>query len=236
MFFPIGTGVSNAAYLWSWVLLGLAFVVTIVAQARVSSTYAKFSKIGNRKGITGARMAELMLEQNGVTGMTIQRVAGKMTDHFNPANNTINLSEGVYAESTIAALAIAAHECGHVLQKTSNYSPMVVRGGLVPIVNVLSKISFPLILIGIIFSFNQTLIDIGIWLYFAVVIFQVVTLPVEFNASRRAMQNIQALGVLEGEEVAQAKSMLSAAAMTYVAAMLASFLTFLRLVLLSRRR
>ena len=180
-----------------------------------------------------------MLRQNGVTGVTVRSVPGNMTDHFDPRSQTVNLSEGVYAKHSIAAVSIAAHECGHVLQKEKKYGPMRVRNAIVPVVNFATKLAFPLILIGILFSARTpgmgVLVDIGAWVYFAVVIFQLITLPVEFNASKRAMANISASGVLTAQEQTEAKRMLNAAAMTYVAAMLASFLSFLRLLVLSRR-
>lgn len=233
MFFPF--------YLdWTWLLLIPALIVTIWAQAKVSSAYKKYSQIPAQSGVTGRKFAQSMLRQNGVDGVAVQPVAGDMTDHFDPRNNTVNLSEGVYAKHSIAAVSIAAHECGHVLQKYKKYGPMRVRNAIVPVVNFATRLAFPLILIGILFSARvpglEILVSIGAWVYFAVVIFQLITLPVEFNASKRAMANISASGVLTVQEQTEAKRMLSAAAMTYVAAMLASFLSFLRLFLLSRRR
>ncbi|WP_066685267.1 zinc metallopeptidase [Christensenella intestinihominis] len=233
MFFPF--------YLdWTWLLLIPALIVTIWAQAKVSSAYKKYSQIPAQSGVTGREFAQSMLRQNGVDGVAVQPVAGDMTDHFDPRNNTVNLSEGVYAKHSIAAVSIAAHECGHVLQKYKKYGPMRVRNAIVPVVNFATRLAFPLILIGILFSARvpglEILVSIGAWVYFAVVIFQLITLPVEFNASKRAMANISASGVLTVQEQTEAKRMLSAAAMTYVAAMLASFLSFLRLFLLSRRR
>lgn len=221
---------------WTILLFFAALIISIAAQARVSSAYKKYADVPVQSGITGSQFAQDMLRQNNVSGMTIQPVKGQMTDHFDPRNNTVNLSEGVYGKSTVASVAIAAHECGHVLQKTSGYAPMKVRAALVPVVNIATSLAIPLVLIGFIFSTATPLINIGLWLYFAAVVFQLVTLPVEFNASKRALQNISASGVMTVNEVAEAKKMLSAAAMTYVAAMLASLLSFLRLFLLSRRR
>ena len=233
MFFPLW-------FDWTWLILIPAFIITIWAQARVSNAYKKYSQIPAKSGVTGREFAQSMLRQNGVDGVAVRPVAGDMTDHFDPRNNTVNLSEGVYAKHSIAAVSIAAHECGHVLQKDKKYGPMRIRNAIVPVVNFATKLAFPLILIGIFFSARvpglEVLVDIGAWVYFAVVIFQLVTLPVEFNASKRAMANISASGVLTVQEQTEAKRMLSAAAMTYVAVMLASFLSFLRLFLLSRRR
>lgn len=233
MFFPF-------FFDWTWLLLIPAFIITIWAQARVSSTYKKYSQIRAQSGVTGREFAQSMLRQNDIAGVTVQPIAGDMTDHFDPRNNTVSLSEGVYGKNTIAAVSIAAHECGHVLQKYKKYGPMRVRNAIVPVVNIASNIAFPLILISILFSARipglEILAQIGVWVYFAVVIFQLVTLPVEFNASKRAMANISASGVLTMQEQADAKRMLNAAAMTYVAAMLASFLSFLRLLLIANRR
>ena len=222
---------------WTWLILIPAFIITIWAQAKVSSAYKKYSEIPAQSGVTGREFAQTMLRQNNIDGVRVQAVEGQMTDHFDPRNNTVSLSEGVYAKHSVAAVSIAAHECGHVLQRFKKYGPMRVRNAIVPVVNIATSLAFPLILIGLLFRGNMgVLVDIGAWVYFAVVIFQLVTLPVEFNASKRAMANIQASGVLTLQEQGEAKKMLNAAAMTYVAAMLASFLSFLRLFLLSRRR
>ncbi len=222
---------------WTWLILIPAFIITIWAQAKVSSAYKKYSEIPAASGVTGREFAQTMLRQNNIDGVRVQAIEGQMTDHFDPRNNTVSLSEGVYSKHSVAAVSIAAHECGHVLQRFKKYGPMRVRNAIVPVVNVATSLAFPLILIGLLFSENMgVLVDIGAWVYFAVVIFQLITLPVEFNASKRAMENIQASGVLSLQEQGEAKKMLNAAAMTYVAAMLASFLSFLRLFLLSRRR
>ncbi|MEG2625634.1 MAG: zinc metallopeptidase [Christensenella sp.] len=229
MFFPMWLDPT-------WLLLIPAFIVTIWAQAKVSSTYKKYSQVAVRSGVTGREFAQSMLQRNDISGVVVQSIAGNMTDNFDPRTNIVSLSEGVYAKNSVASVAIAAHECGHVLQKFKKYGPMKARNAIVPIVNIASNLAMPLILIGILFSTMAVLVDIGAWIYFAVVIFQLITLPVEFNASKRAMANISASGVLTEQEQTEAKRMLSAAAMTYVAAMLASFLSFLRLFLISRRR
>ncbi|MGI6153669.1 MAG: zinc metallopeptidase [Christensenellaceae bacterium] len=221
---------------WTWLILIPAFIVSIWAQVRVSNAYKKYAGVPVRSGVSGRQLAEEMLRKNNVAGVYVKPVSGQMTDHFDPRSGTVSLSEGVYGKSSVAAVSIAAHEVGHVLQREQNYGPMKVRSALVPVANLASNLALPMILIGILFASFDFLITIGAWLYFASVIFQVVTLPVEFNASKRAMQNISAMGVMTETEQAEAKNMLSAAAMTYVAAMLASFLSFLRLLLLSRRR
>lgn len=221
---------------WTWLLLIPAFIISIWAQAKVSGAYKRYSKVPVESGVLAQRFAQDMLRQNGVSGVAIQPVRGNLTDNFDPRSQTINLSEGIYNKSTVASVAVAAHEAGHVLQRSTGYGPMKVRNALVPVVNVATALAFPIILIGLIFVVNPTMVAIGAWLYFAAVIFQLITLPVEFDASKRALQNISSSGVMTANEQAEAKKMLSAAAMTYVAAMLASFLSFLRLFLLSRRR
>ncbi|HBU11487.1 MAG TPA: hypothetical protein DEB31_01765, partial [Clostridiales bacterium] len=203
---------------WTWLILIPGLILSIWAQVKVSSTYKKYSKVPAQSGVSGAEFARSMLRQNNVQGVTIQSIEGNMTDHFDPRNNTVSLSEGVFAGHSIAAVAIAAHECGHVLQKATRYGPMKVRHRLAPVASVCSNLAFPLLLIGMFFSAMRILIDIGAWVFFAVVIFQLVTLPVEFNASRRALSNIETSGVLTATEQVEAKKVLSAAAMTYVAA------------------
>jgi len=219
---------------WTWLLLIPAFVITIWAQAKVSGAYKRYSKVPIESGVTAQRFAQDMMRQNGVMDVSIQPVKGDLTDHYDPRTQTIGLSEGIYGKSTVAAVAVAAHEAGHVLQRSTNYGPMKVRTALVPVVNVATMLAFPILIVGLVFAASPTLASIGVWLYFASVIFQLVTLPVEFNASKRALQNISASGVMTASEQVEAKKMLTAAAMTYVAAMLASFLSFLRLLLISR--
>lgn len=229
---------GNSTYFWSLLLLIPAFIISGIAQARVSSTYRQYSSVPDRSGTTGAQFAAQMLRANDVNGVRIQPVGGTLSDHFDPRNDTVNLSQDVYSGHSVASVAIAAHECGHVLQKFTNYAPMKMRSAIVPIVNVCSNMSMPLILLGMIMSSFSVLVDVGAWLFFATVVFQVVTLPVEFNASSRALRNIEVSGVLTADELQGAKKVLSAAAMTYVAAMLSAFMSFLRLVLIanSRRR
>lgn len=221
---------------WTLLLLIPAFIITGIAQARISGAYRKYSRIPDRNGVTGAQFAQRMLNSNNISGVGIRPVQGELSDHFDPRTNTVNLSPEVYSGHSVASVAIAAHECGHVLQAYTGYMPMQVRSSIVPVVNLCSNLSFPLILIGMFFSAFSFLVDVGAWIFFAVVIFQLVTLPVEFNASSRALANIQASGVLAPDELQGAKAMLKAAAMTYVAGMLSAFLSFLRLLLIANRR
>lgn len=230
-----GGGFANL-FDWTLLLLIPAFIISGIAQARISGAYRKYSRIPDRAGVTGAQFAQRMLSSNNISGVTIQPVQGELSDHYDPRTNTVNLSPEVFAGHSIASVAVAAHECGHVLQAYSGYVPMRVRSSIVPAVNLCSNISFPLILIGMFFSAFSFLVDVGAWIFFAVVIFQLVTLPVEFNASSRALANLQASGVLSPDEQQGAKAMLRAAAMTYVASMLSAFLSFLRLILIANGR
>ena len=220
---------------WTWLLLIPGIIVSIAAQAYVSKTYNKYAKIYNSTNVSGSRFAEVMIRQNGVTGVSVVPTQGNLTDHYDPRRDIGALSEKVFHSSTIASVAIAAHEAGHVLQHKKGYGPIKVRTALVPVVNVVSSLCFPLILIGILFSFTP-FVEFAAWAYFAVCIFQIVTLPVEFNASKRALQNINASGVLNESEALGAKKVLTAAAMTYVAALLVSLLQFIRLMAIARRR
>lgn len=221
------------AFDWTWLLLIPALIISAVAQGKVSSTYNKYSQVQLRRRVSGSAFADEMLRSNGVSVASVNKVSGNLTDHYDPVKDTVNLSEGVYTGTSVAAVAVAAHECGHVLQKKTGYKPMSVRHALVPVVNVCSNLSLPLILIGMFLGVGQ-LASIGVWTYFAVVIFQIATLPVEFNASKRALASISASGGFTEAERAGAKEMLSAAAMTYVAGTLSSFMSFLRLFILSR--
>lgn len=231
-----GYGAGFGWFDWTLLLLIPAFIISAVAQARISSTYRKYSQIPDRTGITGAQFAADMLRRNNVMGIAIQPVAGQLSDHFDPRTHTVSLSQDVYAGHSVASVAIAAHECGHVLQEYTNYVPMRLRAAFVPVANVCSNISMPLILIGLFFSAFNFLVSVGAWMFFAVVVFQLITLPVEFNASQRALQNIAASGVLTAEEQKGARKVLSAAAMTYVAATLSAFLSFVRLLLIANNR
>ncbi|MBQ4105445.1 MAG: zinc metallopeptidase [Clostridia bacterium] len=231
-----------------------ALIISAIAQAKVSSAYNKNSKIQNSRGITGADAARHVLMSNNVTGVNIVATAGKMTDHFDPRNNTIYLSEGVYGATTIAAVGIAAHEAGHAVQHAQGYIPNKIRSILVPITNFGSRIGWILILIGFAFSgyyaysyssfdtesvtyqLGGVLLVLGIILYSTSLLFTLVTLPVEFNASKRALNTIKSTNLLTGEQYSGAKQTLTAAAMTYVASALTALLQLLRVIMLAKRR
>lgn len=216
----------------TYLLVLIGAIISMWASARVKSTYAKYDRVRNLRGITGAEVAEMILRQAGIFDVTVQRVAGSLTDHYDPSARVLRLSDSVYGRATVAAVGVAAHECGHAIQHHQGYAPLQMRTTLVPICNFGNMISWPLILIGVILGWNQTLIRVGIILFCAVVLFQLITLPVEFNASGRALEILSSTGILHGEENDGAKKVLSAAALTYVAAAAASIMQLLRLVLL----
>lgn len=221
------------------VLIGVA--ICGIASANVKSTYKRFERVPSISGLTGAETAKMILEANGIYDVHIQRVGGNLTDHYNPKNKTVNLSESTYDNRSVAALGVAAHECGHVIQHYENYVPINFRTALVGPANFGSKLSWPLVLVGLFLGnagaeFGFTLIYVGIIMFCFALLFQVVTLPVEFNASARALVQLERLNVLESSEKKMAKKVLKAAAMTYVAAVASSFLQLARLILLSRGR
>ena len=222
-----------------WFYIDYYYIILIVpallfglwAQSRVNSAYSKYSRVGNMRGYTGADAARMVLEQNGIYDVTIRRTSGKLTDHYDPRNKTINLSDGVYDTVSVAAVGIAAHEAGHAVQHAVGYFPIKVREAVIPITQIGSYLYFPIIILGIIFSY-QPLVDAGIILFSFLAIFQLVTLPVEFNASNRAIATIERNDILYGEELRGAKSVLKAAALTYVAALVSSLAQLLRLMLI----
>lgn len=213
------------------VLIGV--VLSMMASAKVQSTFAKYSKVRSMTGMTGAEAAKRLLTDQGIYDVPIRRVAGNLTDHYDPRTKTLNLSETVYDSTSVAAIGVAAHECGHAMQDNTEYVPLRLRGAIVPVVNIGAQLSWPMILLGIFFAgFGSTLVQIGILLFSLSVLFQLVTLPVEFNASKRAIRLLDQTGILRGEEVGYTKKVLGAAALTYVAAAAGSILQLLRLVIL----
>ena len=207
----------------------------MVAQIKVQSTYKKYAQIASRSGITASEMTRRMLDTSGLTHVDVVHIGGNLTDNFNPKKQTISLSDPVYGSSSVAALGVAAHEAGHALQHAEGYFPLVLRSAIVPITQFGSAITPWLIILGLIFSF-PVLIDVGIVFFGLAVFFQLVTLPVEFNASRRALASLESSGVLAADELGMTKRVLSAAAMTYVAGLLVSLMSFLRILLLFGNR
>ncbi|MDF2538782.1 MAG: putative rane protein [Herbinix sp.] len=220
----------------TYILVIIGLVLTLAASARVKSTFAKYSRVGSMSGITGAQAAERILRASGIYDVTIERVSGQLNDNYDPRSKVLHLSDAVYGQSSLAAIGVAAHECGHAIQHNKSYVPLKVRSALVPIANIGSMASWPFVLLGLTISGFGFLIDFGILLFSAAVVFQLVTLPVEFNASKRAIARLGEMGILYGDELGNTKKVLNAAALTYVAAAAASILTLLRLVILGGRR
>ena len=213
------------------VLIGA--LLSMWASARVKSTFSKYSRVRSMTGMTGAEAARRLLNSQGIFDVAIEAVPGQLTDHYDPRTKTLRLSEPVYRSASVSAIGVAAHECGHAIQDNVGYVPLKLRGAFVPAANLGSQLSWPLILIGLIIGgMGSTMVNIGIWMFVLVVLFQVITLPVELNASRRAVVLLDEMGILHGEEVGQTRKVLGAAALTYVAAVAASILQLLRLVIL----
>ena len=212
------------------VLLIPVMLLSLWAQAQVSGNFNKYSRVSNRRRLTGAQAAEAVLQANGVHDVTITSTWGKLTDHYDPRDNTIYLSQEVYASATVAAVGVAAHEAGHAVQYAMSYAPVRLRSAIVPVTNLGSRCSMVLLFCGLLL-YSQSLFLVGILLFSLTTFFQLVTLPVEFNASRRAIVTLERGRFLEGQELRGAKKVLSAAAMTYVAALLVSLAQLLRFLL-----
>ena len=214
------------------ILLLIGTVLSVLASSWVNSTFSRYSRVRSATGMTGEEAARRILQSQGIYDVSVRPVSGELTDHYNPATKTVNLSENVFRSASVAAIGVAAHECGHAIQDNLGYVPLRMRAAIVPVANFGSKLSWPLIMLGFLMGGNNTLIQIGIWMFLAVVLFQLITLPVELNASSRAIKLVDQLGILSGQEVGQTRSVLGAAALTYVAAAAASILQLARLMLL----
>lgn len=214
----------------TYMLIIISALISLFAQFLVNSRFSKYSRVRSRSGMTGAQAAERILQSQGIYDVAIQRVSGKLTDHYNPRNKTLNLSDAVYASTSVAAVGVAAHECGHAIQHARGYAPLSFRSALVPVANIGSQLSWLFIILGIFFGGSHTLIMIGILMFSAAVLFQLVTLPVEFNASGRALKLLSETGILQKDEVSDTRKVLSAAALTYVAAATTAVLQLLRLL------
>ncbi|WP_027307416.1 zinc metallopeptidase [Caloramator sp. ALD01] len=217
----------------TFVILIPAILLSLYAQAKIQSTYSRYSREYSLSGLTGAEAARRILDYNGLYDVAIEMIPGNLTDHYNPRDRVLRLSQGVFHSSSIAAIGVAAHEAGHALQHNRGYAPLIFRNALVPVANIGSNLSWVLILLGIFLS-SAGLINLGILLFTAVVLFQVITLPVEFNASSRALNQLDNYNILYKEELYKAKKVLSAAALTYVAATLMAISQLLRLIVLTR--
>ena len=219
-------------YTYFLVLIGA--IICMIASARVRTTFNKYSKYRSMSGMTGAQAAERILRSAGIYDVQIRQVSGSLTDHYDPRTKTVNLSDSVYNSTSVAAVGVAAHECGHVIQHDTNYAPLSFRTALVPVANIGSTLAWPIILVGLLINSrsSMTIINIGILLFSLAVLFQLVTLPVEFNASSRALKQLQVQGILGDQELVYTRRVLSAAALTYVASAAAAILQLLRIILL----
>ena len=226
---------------WTYIVYVLpAVIFAMWASANVNGTFKKYAKIHSRRGITGAEAARRVLDSKGLTNVRIERISGNLTDHYDPKTNVIRLSDSVYSDTSEAAIGVACHEAGHAMQYAESYAPIKLRNAIIPVTNIGSKLSIPLVLVGIFLSYLSDYLIIfayvGIICFAFSTVFQLVTLPTEFNASRRALTAIDDCGILDSEERSGAKKVLSAAALTYVAALAVSLMQLLRLITLVNRR
>lgn len=217
------------------VLVIPAFIFSLYAQFKVKSTFNQFSKVGNSRGMTGADIARTILDRSGLNDVMVEAVAGELSDHYDPRTKVVRLSQSVYGSSSVSAIGVAAHETGHAIQHKEGYAPLVLRSTLVPVAQIGSSIGPTMAIFGLILSW-KFLISLGILLFGAAVLFYLVTLPVEFNASSRAIRTLEDTGILNYDEIDPAKKVLKAAAMTYVASAAVAMANLLRLILLANRR
>ena len=219
------------------VFLLVMLILPIVAQVNVTSTFKKYSKVRNSRGLTADQVARQILDSNGLFYIRVEHVSGNLTDHFDPTANVVRLSDSVYGQTSVAAIGVAAHECGHACQHAEEYAPIQIRTAIVPVVNICSRFWYLAFVIGILlFETMPSLIYVGIIMFAAVVLFQLVTLPVELDASGRALKTLENDSILEAAEVPHAKKVLTAAAFTYVAALITSIMQLLRLLAAAKRR
>lgn len=227
-------------YYWdpTYILVVIGAVICMIASARVKGTFNKYSQLRSMSGMNGAQVAQRVLQAAGIYDVQVRHVSGSLTDHYDPRTKTVNLSDPVYNATSVAALGVAAHECGHAIQHAKNYAPLSIRSALVPIANFGSMLAWPVILIGLLFNTRSSglIIDIGILLFSAAVLFQLVTLPVEFDASRRALVMFRTQGILADDELKYTRRVLKSAALTYVASAAAAILQLLRIILITNGR
>lgn len=227
-------------YYWdpTYILVVIGAVICMIASARVKGTFNKYSQIRSMSGMNGAQVAQRVLQAAGIYDVQVRHVSGSLTDHYDPRTKTVNLSDPVYNATSVAALGVAAHECGHAIQHAKSYAPLSIRSALVPVANFGSMLAWPVILIGLFFNTRSSglIIDIGILLFSAAVLFQLVTLPVEFDASRRALVMLRTQGILADDELKYTRRVLKSAALTYVASAAAAILQLLRIILITNGR
>lgn len=227
-------------YYWdpTYILVVIGAVICMIVSARVKGTFNKYSQLRSMSGMNGAQVAQRVLQAAGIYDVQVRHVSGSLTDHYDPRTKTVNLSDPVYNATSVAALGVAAHECGHAIQHAKSYAPLSIRSALVPIANFGSMLAWPVILIGLLFNTRSSglIIDIGILLFSAAVLFQLVTLPVEFDASRRALVMLRTQGILADDELRYTRRVLKSAALTYVASAAAAILQLLRIILITNGR
>lgn len=227
-------------YYWdpTYILVVIGAVICMIASARVKGTFNKYSQLRSMSGMNGAQVAQRVLQAAGIYDVQVRHVSGSLTDHYDPRTKTVNLSDPVYNATSVAALGVAAHECGHAIQHAKSYAPLSIRSALVPIANFGSMLAWPVILIDLFFNTRSSglIIDIGILLFSAAVLFQLVTLPVEFDASRRALVMLRTQGILADDELRYTRRVLKSAALTYVASAAAAILQLLRIILITNGR
>ncbi len=224
-------------YDYYWLVL-IPVIVAMIASANVNSTYKKYERVRNSRGLTGEMAARKILDANGLYNVRIEHISGSLSDHFDPRSNVVRLSDSTYASASVAAVGVAAHEVGHAIQYAKGYTPMKIRSAVIPLTNIGSSLSYPLVILGLVFNsaLGDLLVNLGIILFLTVVVFQFATLFVEFNASSRAMKTLENDHILEGNELSMSRKVLTAAALTYVAALFTAIVNLLRLLLIAGRR
>ena len=222
----------------TYILVMIGVVICLLASAKMNSTFSKYSRVHSHSGMTGKEAAEALLHREGIYDVRVEYVAGNLTDHYDPRSKVLRLSDATYQQTSVAAIGVAAHECGHAIQHARGYAPLSIRSALVPVANCGSSIAWPLIIIGLIMNSqtSQLFLNLGVIAFSMAVLFQIVTLPVEFNASRRALKILGNTGMLYPDEVRETRKVLTAAALTYVAGAASTILQLLRLIMISNSR
>lgn len=233
MYYPMYYGFDG-----TYLLVILGVIICLAASAKMNSTFSKYSRVRSYSGLTGREAAQRVLQSAGIYDVRVEHVSGSLTDHYDPRSKVLRLSDATYNSTSVAAIGVAAHECGHAMQHAQGYAPLQIRGALVPVANFGSNIAWPLIILGLVMggSTSSLFLNLGVLAFSLAVLFQLVTLPVEFNASRRAVQVLGSTGMLYGDEIQATKKVLTAAALTYVASAASSILQLLRILLLTRNR
>ena len=228
-----GYGMGYGYMDWTYALVFIGAVLCMIASAKVNSTYRKYERVRSMSGMTGAEAAQRILNRSGIYDVRVEHIGGSLTDHYDPSSKVLRLSDAVYGSNSVAAIGVAAHECGHAVQHQTDYVPLKFRSALVPAANIGCRIGLPLVVIGALLAgAGSIMVQIGIWIFSIAVLFQIVTLPVEFNASNRAMEMLSQYGILGQQEIGHVRKVLGAAAFTYVAAAASSILQLLRLVII----